>query len=433
MKLQKLTSVLILIFVFGVISLTGCLKTDDNEPTINKKFNELKVPEEFTWRTSKTLRIDVLLVNQNQVPVSNEISFYTEYPNGSRLLAGYSGNNGKFTRKYTVASSRNSIVAVIPGQDPITLNFVEKTINGFPAWEVAQTIVVQNPGLKSTTVVVPSSAYPADGQFGTIAFEDSWPHQADYDFNDVVIDYNVQAIYEDDLVAKIEMLLYLRAAGAANDNGFGISFRQYWSYQGPYPDIASVKVNGNVIQPENTVYPSYILIPSTKAIMPVYNTFMNNPFDYPISFFVEILFAEPTDQWDLELPLQSPFIFVNQDRGREVHLPYDLPTSLANPSWAGQGKDATDPAVFNPDNFKSIFGNFTYMTQQRYPFALHIYFETGSDELFHYPAENKQITEAYSSFQGWVENWDPWEWYLPQYRMPEHIYSKIPNPPYNLN
>ena len=30
---------------------------------------------------------------------------------------------------------------------------------------------------------------PAEGQFGTLAFEDLWPAKGDYDFNDIVIDY----------------------------------------------------------------------------------------------------------------------------------------------------------------------------------------------------------------------------------------------------
>jgi len=430
----RISALLAVLFAFMS---SGCLKTDNKEPdnpSGDKKFNELKVAEDFTWRTSKTLKIDLTLVDKNQNPVAHEISFYADYPDGARLLGGQSRSNGKFQRKYTVTSGRMDITAVLPGQNPVVIPFTETEINGFPAFEIVRTIVVENPGLKSLKAFTPSSEFPCEGSYGTIVFEDSWPHQADYDFNDVVIDYNVKAIYDDDdLITNIEMRLFLRAAGASNDNAFGISFRQYWSYNGPFPDIASVTVNGNIIQPENTVYPAYILIPSTKAVMPALNTIMNNPFDYPIAFFVEITFNEPIDQWDLELPLQNPFIVVNQDRGREVHLPFDLPTSLADPTWAGKGKDATDPDAFLSGGLKSVGGYFTYMTQEWYPYALHVYFEDGSNELFQYPTERRPINEAYTSFQGWVENWSPWNWYMPQYRAAGNVYSKTPNPPYGDN
>ncbi|MFP4289284.1 MAG: DUF4842 domain-containing protein [Bacteroidales bacterium] len=55
-----------------------------------------------------------------------------------------------------------------------------------------------------------------------------------------------------------------------------------------------------------------------------------------------------------------------------------------------------------------------------------IYFEDESDDLFQYPTERTDITEAYPSFINWVENWNPWDWYLPEYRRQDKVYDKMP-------
>lgn len=433
MKSKKAFNLLLInLFSLALVFGVGCKKTDtpDVPSDGEKSFTDLKVAENFTWRTSMSLDIDLMFVDQNQNPLVTAFTVWTEFPGGIKLIDGVSRADGSFKRKYTVATARQGVTIEIPGNEPVEILFTETTIRDWPAYQAKKTIVLDNPPFK-TVLAETYAYYPSQGQFGTIAFEDNWPNKGDYDFNDVVIDYNVKATFnDDDLVSRIDMQLYLRAAGAAYDNAFGISFRHVWSYNGPFPAIASVTVNGATIQPEQTTYPSYILIPSTKSAMPVYNTFMNNPFTPPVEYLVEIVFAEPIDEWDMELPLQNPFIVIDQERGREVHLPWGMPTSLADPSYAGTKHDATDPDAFLPENFKALGGYYTYMSPNGHPWAIDVYFETGSDELFLYPRERTPINVAYPSFANWVEFWSPWDWYLPQYRAAGEIYTKIPDPPY---
>ena len=64
---------------------------------------------------------------------------------------------------------------------------------------------------------------PAQGQFGTLAFEDLWPSQGDYDLNDLVVDYNFAEMRNaSNNVVRIEATFILRAMGAGLRNGFGI-------------------------------------------------------------------------------------------------------------------------------------------------------------------------------------------------------------------
>lgn len=430
MKMKKRSHLIItLITAILMVVNMGCLK-DETTPSVNEEedatgFEDIEVAEDFTWRTSMDIAIDLDLVDTNGEPVAgNAMSFYSEYPGGVNLLNGTSRADGKFLKKYTVSSARESITLVFAEQEPIILQFTDTVINDFPAYAIKETVVVENPGLKMV-VLDPSSYYPSQDQFGTLIFEDNWPYKADYDFNDVVIDYNVEAIFDDDfLVERIVMKLFLRASGAAYDNAFGISFRYSWSNE-DYPQIGQVTVNGNTIAPEDTEYPAYILIPSISEVMPTYNTFMSNPFDDPIEYLVEIEFDEPMSEWDLNFPMQNPYIVVDQDKTREIHLPFDPPTSLASADWAGMGVDATDVNAFY-SNLKVVGGSFTYMTEDWYPWAMNIYFEDGSTGLFQYPIERTDISEAYISFQSWVENWSPWDWYLPEYRQENMVYTKLP-------
>jgi len=427
----KLHFSLILMALTMMVFMVSCKKETKTlqPPVVAEKFTDLQVAEDFTWRTSMDVKIDLLFTDLQQNPVSTTFSIYDK-ADGNLILNGTSGSDGKFYRKHTVPFGKQSFTVVIPGQAAVNVPFTDTEINNFPAYLAQQTIAVNTPILKSVNDVS-YSYFPAEGKYGTLCFEDIWPNTGDYDFNDFVIDYNVRATLNDDnLVTHINMHLFLRAAGASFNNGFGISFRQRWSFQGPYPNIASVTVNGEVIPEEATTYPSYILIPGTKTVLNSWNTIMSKDFDSPVEYNVEIIFTDPILEWEMSLPLQNPFIFVNQDRGKEVHRPHDLPTSLANPAYAHTADDFTDLTVFDPVNFKVVALPFTYMTEDEFPWAIDVYFDGASDEIFLYPAEFVQIQNGYSSFEGWVEETGPYEWYLPEYRVLDSLYTKIPETPY---
>jgi len=403
------------------------------DPT-GQGFEKLQVPENFNWLTSIPLSIDLKFVDQNQNPVVTSFEVFGNYPDGAKFMSGTSKSDGSFVKIYQIAVYRTSFVVVIPGQAPVEVVFGETEVNDIRAYQAKATIVVLNTSLKSVAAEI-YEYYPAEGKYGSLCFEDNWPAEADYDFNDVVIDYNVVATLNDDLlVTKINMQLFLRASGANNHNGFGICFKHSWSFDGPYVDIASVTVNGNVVSAEATDYPSFVLIPDIETYQPTYNSFMNQAFVAPTEFDVEIIFNTPAENWwELNLPLQNPFIIVNQERAREIHLPWYLPTSLADASYVGTGVDASDPYAFDPGNFKSgnmVIGYYTYMTEDGYPWGLDVYMDDDDEDLFLYPIEFTDIANAYSSFEGWVEEGNPYEWYLPEYRVPDSVYTKIPTPPY---
>jgi LruC domain-containing protein len=430
------------IFAFAVMSIYSCKKDISEpqpEPADSKSFTDLDVPDGFTWNTAEFLLFDLTFVDADQNPVTTDFEIYNNSSKTVKLMVASTKTDGTFQRKTKISGGATSVWLFIPGEQPIEVALQPATIEiGSITGNILKataTIIVENKNLKSVLAET-YQYYPGEGNFGTLLFEDLWPNMGDYDFNDVVIDYNVKSTHDDnDLITRIDMQLYLRAKGGSSDHGFGISFKHSWSFDGPYPDIASVTVNGETIAAEATDYPSYILIPSTMAAMPTLNTVAANPFDEPVLFEVEIVFATPAENWwQVELPLNNPFIFVGGERGKEIHLPYYLPTSLADPFYAGRADDNSDPEAFNPENYKAgnmVVMTTTYLTEDEYPWALDIYINEPGNNLFRYPVEKMDLREAYyPAFDGWVTSWDPWDWYLPEFIEEDKAYEVVPNPIY---
>ncbi len=66
--------------------------------------------------------------------------------------------------------------------------------------------------------------YPNNSDFGSVVFEDLWPAQGDYDFNDLSIAYQY-AFYNNtsNKTDEMEGTYHIRATGAEYNNGFGVA------------------------------------------------------------------------------------------------------------------------------------------------------------------------------------------------------------------
>ncbi len=64
--------------------------------------------------------------------------------------------------------------------------------------------------------------YPSKNQYATVAFEDKWPFKGDYDFNDLVVDFNITEFYDSSNLKRIEIEGEIEAYGADYFNGFAI-------------------------------------------------------------------------------------------------------------------------------------------------------------------------------------------------------------------
>lgn len=65
-------------------------------------------------------------------------------------------------------------------------------------------------------------AFPAENQFATLYFEDQWPNQGDFDFNDLVLDHNTEVYFGPGGVRSVRLTYHPRAYGALFANGLAV-------------------------------------------------------------------------------------------------------------------------------------------------------------------------------------------------------------------
>ncbi len=265
------------------------------------------------------------------------------------------------------------------------------------------------------------SYYPAENQYGTLAYEDLWPAYGDYDFNDLVVDYRYhQVLNATNDVVTFNMNVVTRAIGGGAKNGFALELdlapANVASVSGTryFENIISNAANGtesgqaktNIIIYDNASE----LFENTTGFAFVNTVSSEAKLDYDTAL-ISINFSQPQDPSNLGTAPYNPYIFVDQTRGREVHLPGQAPSSLANANLFGSGDDNTNPADANS----------TYKSNTNLPWALHLV------NGFDYPEEETDISEAYNYFSVWAQSggasYETWYDDLPGYIDGSDLYS----------
>jgi len=260
--------------------------------------------------------------------------------------------------------------------------------------------------------------YPALNLFGSLAFEDLWPMQGDYDFNDLVVNYYfTEVLNGNNMIVSLEGKFVLMASGARYENGFGFEM-------GLEPSlVASVTgyvKSGNAV----TLSSSGVEAGQDKAVIMVFdnarnvlippagyfaNTESAAPYIIPDTLTVTIVFNTPVNPVDAGIPPYNPFIFVNQNRTREVHLPGYSPTTLA---LGSEYFDTMDDNSTGSGYYKSV---------NNLPWALDIV------EPYEYSLEKVTIDMAHYFFDDWAstsgEIYSDWYKNKAGYRNMENIYA----------
>ncbi|MDH7913332.1 LruC domain-containing protein [Winogradskyella sp. SYSU M77433] len=216
---------------------------------------------------------------------------------------------------------------------------------------------------------------------GSLAFEDLWPAQGDYDFNDMVIDYEIDHILNgNNLLVDIEADWNVKAVFASFNNGFGVQLKNL-----PSNNVASVSglhLTNNII----TVNGNNTETNQDKATMIFFDSVVDVIQTSPDNVVSSIIsFNNPVSQNLTGYPPYNSFIFVNGDRSKEIHLPGHQPTNLADEQLLGTSYDASNSA-----------NGYYYKTSNGLPWAINI------SESFDFPDEGYPINEAYHFFSNWA-------------------------------
>lgn len=248
--------------------------------------------------------------------------------------------------------------------------------------------------------------YPSENVFGTLVFEDMWPSKGDYDFNDLVVDYNFNQVTnaQNKLVA-LRIKIKVKAIGASYHNAFGISLNTFpgniTSVTGQNNTKGYLNISGNGT--ENGQSKAVIIFfDDAFNVLPYpgsgvcVNTYPQYPYVTPTVQDVDIVFSTPVDINELGIPPYNPFIIIDRIRGKEVHLPNLPPTDLVNSGFFGTMDDDSDVSA----------GKY-YVSDIYLPWAINL------PESFSYPKEKQGIIETHLKFNDWAvsRGYNYMDWY----------------------
>ncbi len=256
---------------------------------------------------------------------------------------------------------------------------------------------------------------PSELGQGCLAFEDMWPAVGDYDFNDLVIQYQyIQYINAENQTVRMKMIYDLVAMGATFHNGFGIEL--------PMEKSAIESISGYEVGAGITLDEKGLEMGHTSPVIIVFddafdhlggNAIVNTKPDgasAPVKRFeVMVEFVEPLELAEVRTGKFNPFIFIEQ-RPKELHLRNKLPTDLADLELLGTAADDSNPET----------GKY-YRSLNNAPWGIDII------HAFRYPKESRRIDRAYNRFMDWAnaEGSDFQDWYTDAAgnRNMEHIYD----------
>ncbi len=220
---------------------------------------------------------------------------------------------------------------------------------------------------------------PSATTSGKLLFEDLWPSKGDYDFNDLAVDYRYNLISNsDNLITTLEAKFLIENIGGSLQNAFAISL--------PINPALVSTVEGQIINggfEEILTNGTEDGMAANETIVFVAGNVINmegNEINLVINFNI------PVNPLELgEIPF-NPFLIVNGEREREVHLPDQSPTSKAD--YLNTFDDRSNPDI----------GRY-YKANTNLPWALNIY-----DDSFIVPFEFIPITKQYPKFAKWANS-----------------------------
>jgi LruC domain-containing protein len=223
-----------------------------------------------------------------------------------------------------------------------------------------------------------------DNGGSTVAFEDSWPSQGDYDLNDIVLTYKHLVITNaTNIVVRVEGQWNLVASGGDYQNGAGIQF--------PLPKGNITNFTGSNGLPIEAGQDSVVvtLFTNSRAMQATWNTINGQSVSPTKSFTFSFDVTNGPTIAAMGVSSYNPFIWNNSTgfgRGYETHLYGESPTKLATTSLFGTKADNSKTGIY-------------YSTLTKLPWGIELPIAD-----FKYPLEYKPITVAYLKFTLWASS-----------------------------
>jgi LruC domain-containing protein len=427
-----------LIVLLTVFSVVACKKNVEQLPSPsenNKQFEDLVIPEGFTWSTLNRTTFDVKIVDQNGGQSTNLDGFPLDVtdPAGNRLqrvsvingvASFYLELNQAITKINLFAPSLNisqeadianeNMVFEIPPLQKATKKFTDSDGDGvydeFDDFQDDPTRTYltyypspyDNSNFKSANETVVVNYWQM--------FEDLWPAKGDYDLNDLVLKLRVE-IYNNAsnqwVGGKWDVTIW--ANGASTNLGCGIEFFNYMGTN-------SGKYRFRYLENDQIA-----LVPGA------YNaaiTSLDPDVQNGVILFNNVDDAKPTDYWNtgagishepitvsFEYTLANEqnmmagflYLFRTSDRGHEVRTFGIPPTTAANTALLGTNHDNSPLTLWDytpGTEFLYPLDPPYYSTENLHPWGVEI--EYAGD--LRVALEKTSIIDAFPDFAAWAES-----------------------------
>ncbi|ANQ49685.1 LruC domain-containing protein [Flammeovirga sp. MY04] len=417
-KLKFSTLFLSSLLIIGAVSCTETIDGDmpnQNDPTTTaSSFEETAIPEGFTFKTSQELTL-----HADFEGIDEQVLYEYRYvlPSGDVRQVGKMISNAQSNMNHPVrlpihVKNIQVIARTTTGSyletTGITGNNVYVTFNSSSPTFTDVTSNQRSSGISSTDTdsdgVIDSnddypndpnkafdSYYPAYDVKASYAFEDLYPRKGDYDFNDVVIDYNYHFI-KNAAGHVVELIIDCNGVqveaglvhGAAIETPYPASY--ITSVTGYYTTNTVVELDSKGIETGNDANNAVVLLfDNMNDRLETTSGDITMTDDIVVTVVLNTP-ADPGVHWNF-----NPFIFRTNDRSREVHL---------------SGQDYT--AHFDTDLLNRNDADNGFETEDNHPWALDI------PEVFEPPLEGRDITNVYHNFQAFAESGGATntDWYL---------------------
>jgi LruC domain-containing protein len=282
---------------------------------------------------------------------------------------------------------------------------------------------VEDYSVSVTASNVSVSYYPSSNSYTSIAYEDLWPIEGDYDMNDLLMNMRIAEYSIGGDVIRIEIEGKIAAIGAGFSNGFAVQLPSI-----PPSAIQSsaieLTINGQTVESpgveENQNYAVLIVTQNTwsmtnsgEGLCEYFRTQTGCGTALRPSWKLVIPLATPILDSLIPEPPYDPFIFATANthhsslvssvvgtlpgRAWEVHLKNNAPSNALNTNLLNIADDAS-----------SVAQQHYYQTSNGMPWALEV------PEDWKHPTENTDLSEAYPQFKAFAESSGSLQtdWYL---------------------
>lgn len=252
---------------------------------------------------------------------------------------------------------------------------------------------------------------------GTLAFEDLWPRQGDFDLNDVVVRYKSEITYNErnEVVKTVDDFILLWSGATIHDA---------FAYQ-----LDALRTDVDITFSGEGAGGAYVDGELSKATVRLFNDALVQTAENTKTTSVRVttVFRKPYPKSQFRPAPYNPFI-TTASKDREVHLTNYSPTLTAKPSYFGTEDD------------RSVYGQGTYYITFdekgiQMPYAIRIPADPDpeKDIPFVIPRESKRIDQFYPKFLNWVTSGgkQDGDWYLYPIDRPEDPAPETPETPEN--